>query len=338
MADIFISHCVADTKLADKFVSFLKEAIGVPARSIFCSSVGGHDIPLTVDFHQYMKNQIKKPQLVITLMTPRYMESWFCLMELGAAWSRSHKTLPIVVPPVEFSVVSSTLGLKQGWSIDDDKKLIHLREMIQGLDIQLENRTEHDWDKKRVAWKAGLKKLLNELAVASKVPASEHQALKEKLQELEKERDNLQDLYTESQAKVDELAQLKDKEAVKTVLKKHGDIDVEQELDQLIDVVGAFRPRWMTRSFFIDILMDHYNKPNSINWFDADTKQMAENAIQQNWLSPDPSHDVLWHGKLKKLSKAIKGVDKFLGTEDSDKFDEDTLTDSTDREFWEYHL
>jgi hypothetical protein len=192
MADIFISHCVVDKKLAEKFVSFLKEAIGVPANAIFCSSVGGHDIPLTVDFNQYMKNKIKNPKLVITLMTPRYMESWFCLMELGAAWSLSHKTLPIVVPPIKFNVVSSTLGLTQAWSLDNHDKLIHLRHTIRELDIQLENRTEQDWEKKRTAWRADLKRLLKDLAPASNVPASEHVALTEQLKIVEQERDSFE--------------------------------------------------------------------------------------------------------------------------------------------------
>jgi len=45
MARIFISHAVADKKLAEAFTKFLKEAIGVPAADIFCSSVDGHGIP-----------------------------------------------------------------------------------------------------------------------------------------------------------------------------------------------------------------------------------------------------------------------------------------------------
>lgn len=156
MTDIFISHVVADKALADKFVAFLKEAIGVPAKSIFCSSIDGQNIPLGDDFNEYMKKQIQKPKLVILLMTPRYMESWFCLMELGATWAQSLKALPVVVPPIQFDVISSTLGLKQGWSIDNNAKLIDLRQMVQATGITLEHRTEHDWEKKRAVWKADL--------------------------------------------------------------------------------------------------------------------------------------------------------------------------------------
>ncbi|WFU31285.1 toll/interleukin-1 receptor domain-containing protein [Bradyrhizobium brasilense] len=85
--------------------------------SIFCSSVDGHNIP-PEDFNAYIKNQIETPNLVILLMTPAYMESLYCLMELGAAWVQSSKSLPIVVPPVAFDVVTKTLDLRQAWKID----------------------------------------------------------------------------------------------------------------------------------------------------------------------------------------------------------------------------
>jgi len=87
MRDIFVSHAVADQPLAKLLVDFLKEAIGVPSSAIFCSNVKGHHIPFGEDFNDYIKQQIQKPRLVILVMTPAYMESSFCLMELGAAWA-----------------------------------------------------------------------------------------------------------------------------------------------------------------------------------------------------------------------------------------------------------
>ncbi len=39
MTDIFISHAVADRHLAEILVDFIVDAIGIPEKSIFCSSV-----------------------------------------------------------------------------------------------------------------------------------------------------------------------------------------------------------------------------------------------------------------------------------------------------------
>jgi hypothetical protein len=50
MSEIFLSHAVADQRLEKLLVDFLKEAIGVPNNTIFCSGVKGHDIPLGEDF------------------------------------------------------------------------------------------------------------------------------------------------------------------------------------------------------------------------------------------------------------------------------------------------
>ena len=64
MSAIFISHAVADQKLAKLLVDFLKEGIGVPNSAIFCSSVKGHGTPLTEDFNNYIREKMKNPKLV----------------------------------------------------------------------------------------------------------------------------------------------------------------------------------------------------------------------------------------------------------------------------------
>jgi hypothetical protein len=53
------------------------EAVGVPPKAIFCSSLPGFGVPLTHDFNKDMKEQINAADLVILLMTPAYMDSHF---------------------------------------------------------------------------------------------------------------------------------------------------------------------------------------------------------------------------------------------------------------------
>ena len=71
------------------------------------------------DFNGYIRDQIEQPYIVLALLTPAYFDSDFCLMELGATWSKSLKTLAVVVPDVSFDIVTKTLGLKQAWRIND---------------------------------------------------------------------------------------------------------------------------------------------------------------------------------------------------------------------------
>lgn len=343
MADVFISHAVADKALADLFVKFLKEAIGVPAKSIFCSSVEGHGIPLGVNFNDYLKQRIKKPKLVILLMTEAYMESAFCLMEMGAAWVQSSETLPIVVPPVPFATVTKTLGLTQAWNIEHHTRLIDLKGRIKEAAILLEPRTEYDWDAKRSEWRAQLKKVLKGLPKATKVSAEEHRAAKDKLEEQTEEIVDLERLLETANKRIAALEKLKDATEVKAVAKQFSNIDtIEDEFNELIDAVCEARPTHASRVVFLHIIMDYFEKAGQINWYDHDTKDQFESAIQYNLLQAE-DYSVAWNGpKLKKLRKALKAVVKFLGSSDGHKLveqmEEGVPMEPDDREFWEHHL
>lgn len=343
MTDIFISHAVADKALADKFVSFLKEAIGVPAGAIFCSSIDGHGIPLGDDFNQYLQQQIQNPKLVILLMTPSYMDSWFCLMELGATWAMSLKAIPIVVPPVQFSAISSTLGLKQGWNIEDRPKLIDLRDTIKGTGIALELRSEHDWDKKRASWSADLSRLVKKLAKPTNVTVTEHNALKKDLDELQKQLNDLQEEYQEISEINEELKAAKDPEAAKVILQKNAGYDPEKRFKELINEVSEARPK-VSIYFYRNMLMDLYGKAASIDWSNLDQKADMEAAIQYKVADHDAPHDYLWKGtKLKRVSAAVNALEEFLGTAEAANFVTQRVNagismECDDLEFWETHL
>ncbi len=158
---VFISHAVADVALARLVVNFLKEAIGVRDSDIFCTSLPGHSIPLTEDFNAYIRNQIEQPALVLALLTPSYLESHFCLMELGVAWSRALKTLAVVAPGVSFDVVTKTLGLKQSWKINDHAKLSEFRDTFK--ELELEARSTVTWEGKAAEWRKKLPGVLRGL-------------------------------------------------------------------------------------------------------------------------------------------------------------------------------
>ncbi|MQB22575.1 TIR domain-containing protein [Agrobacterium tumefaciens] len=188
MTKIFVSHAVADRHIAELLVDFFVEAIGVPAKDIFCSSMPGFGVPLTHDFNVNMRDQIQDPELVVLLMTPSYMDSQFCLMELGATWARSLRPLPVVVPPVSFSEVTRTLGLKQGWQINDSDLLQGVRRtVLEALGIQ--GNDNFVFDRKRKRWEADLTGALEKLAAAPKVLKATYDAAEATGQALRKSLD-----------------------------------------------------------------------------------------------------------------------------------------------------
>lgn len=342
MVDIFLSHATADTKLAEKFLRFLVEAIGVREKEIFCSSVEGHGIPLGDDFNDYMKNSIQSPKLVILLMTPRYMESWFCLMELGAAWSQSHYTLPIVVPPIEFGAVSSTLGLKQGWSIENEDKLNALREMVNSAGIELHDVSPTTWDKKRTQWKSDLKKLIEKLAKPTVISSEEHAALKVLLEETQKERLQFEDLYQEAQEQIETIRSLKDASEVSAALMTRSSDDLEDKFLAFIDAISIARPK-VSVPFYRNVIMDLYGKASRIKSYTADEEEALADAIKYNVIDPNQPHDYLWTSdRMRKVKAAVKALENFLDEEGyeyrTEREAQGQIMDYTDFEFWENNI
>lgn len=341
MSDIFISHAVADQPLAKLLVGFLKEAIGVPEKSIFCSSVKGHHIPLGEDFNAYIKQKIQKPELVILLMTPAYMESSFCLMELGAAWAQDATSLAVVVPPISYDTVTKTLGLKQAWNITDKKGLVDLRELVAKSVTGIESRSEHTWDDKRTHWGVSLKKLLLSLQQFTKVDADEHEGVLEELKEKGEEIERLEKALATTQEKYSELEKAKDKDEVKALKRKTaGSQALENEFDSLLKDVKEARPEGTAMLVFKHLILDHYGIAGQINWYDD--KYEFDRAVSYGLMSPEDT-SVLWNRpKLKRLRKSLEAVDAFLNSEEGQKFqsfqDSDVPTEPADLGFWEHHL
>lgn len=340
MSDIFISHAVADKQLAKLLLDFLKEAIGVPASSIFCSSVKGHHIPLGEDFNAYIKEQIQKPKLVILLMTPAYMESSFCLMELGAAWAQSAKSLAVVVPPIDFDTVTKTLGLMQAWKINDKSGLTDLRDMVRKAISGLEERLDHTWDDKRTQWGIDLKKVLSKLQAPTKVDAAKHETALADLKDREEEVDRLENALEKAQEQYAELEKLKDKEEVKALNKKKpGSRALQKEFDELIEAVGDAKPR-ATKVVLKHIIADHFDRAGRIDWFSD--RQEFEDAVKYGLISPENDRVEWGREKLKALRSALEAVQGFLDSEEGADWrkqqETHVPTDPDDLEFWEYHL
>jgi hypothetical protein len=340
MSEIFISHAVADQPLAKLLVDFLKEAIGVPTSGIFCSSVKGHHIPFGEDFNAYIKQQIQGQKLIILLMTPAYMESSFCLMELGAAWAQNSTSLAIVVPPVDYNDVTKTLGLKQAWKITDKAGLIDLRELVTKTIPSLEARSEHTWDDKRTNWNIALKKVLSDLRESTKIDATKYQAALDELRESRAEIEQLETSLGNAQERYAELEKVKDKVELKALKKREAGSDgLQKEFDDLIEAVGDSKPH-VPNVVLKHIILDHYDMAGKIDWFND--KWEFEQAVKYGVISKEDD-SVRWdREKLKPLKKALREVDVFLSGEEGEKLrkaqDPGVPMEADDLEFWEYHL
>lgn len=92
---IFFSHATKDKDVTNAFVEkILILGMGVDSDSIFNVSDVDHGVPTGHYFVPYIREKITKSAVVIAWITPRYVESSFCMCELGAAWALLPEKLP----------------------------------------------------------------------------------------------------------------------------------------------------------------------------------------------------------------------------------------------------
>jgi len=147
--DIFISHAVADKNLVDKFVDLIETGIGVSSNDIFCTSLEGTGIPTGKNFIDFIKSQIENPKVVFLILTPNYMNSLFCLCELGATWALESNIIPILVKPLAYEDMKAVLTAVQASKINDETDLSEIRDkIIADLEINDPIPTSR-WDAKK---------------------------------------------------------------------------------------------------------------------------------------------------------------------------------------------
>lgn len=107
MNGIFISHSAKNRELVERLVEFLRSGMGIENSKIFCTSLNGA-LPTGRDFVQIIRQEVKEREMVMALITPEYLKSQFCMMELGAAWIEAEYLCPILAGGVDYQDLSES--------------------------------------------------------------------------------------------------------------------------------------------------------------------------------------------------------------------------------------
>lgn len=120
---IFLSHSSEDRRLVNEFIGFLQMGMNVNPDEIYCTSLKG-TIPTGVSFINDIKDNITQSEAVIFFMTQAYMNSKFCLAELGAAWALNQNIYPVLVNPITYGDLGHTpLSGIQAIKLDEEEDL-----------------------------------------------------------------------------------------------------------------------------------------------------------------------------------------------------------------------
>ena len=96
---LFISHSSADKEFVDILLRLVYKGCGLLESDVFCTSLSGTLLP-GEPFINDIKKNVKNSKCAIFLMTENYLDSYFCVAELGASWVLNKHIIPIVVPPI----------------------------------------------------------------------------------------------------------------------------------------------------------------------------------------------------------------------------------------------
>lgn len=128
---VFISHAVADLPLIKDLRKLLQSVVGLqPNLEIFQSSAPGA-IPPGTNFAQYIRSELDDSTFVVAVVTPAYLESQFCMAELGAVWFSAEKDFfPICAPGVDFGDLNGTLLGIQAARLDERPAVADLLQRV----------------------------------------------------------------------------------------------------------------------------------------------------------------------------------------------------------------
>ena len=107
MSRLFISHSSQDKEAVQEFVEFLVLGMGISREDIFCTSLSG-TLPNGQPFIDSIRSALRDCQQVLCFLTPSYLQSKFCMAELGAAWIQTGKIIPLLVSPLQYGDLNNT--------------------------------------------------------------------------------------------------------------------------------------------------------------------------------------------------------------------------------------
>ena len=341
---VFISHAVTNHDLADRLVDLLETGVGISDGDMFCSSLQGLGIPSGVNFAGFIRGQIREPRVVVLLLSQAYLNSQFCLCELGAAWVLSHRVIPLLVPPLEYKDVKAVLTGIQVLKLADSGDLNQMQaDLVDALSIKR---------KPFARWEANRTKFLEWFAdyekaqpVQATVTPDQFADLNSKYDEAVNEIGVLEAELTGRDQLIEQLKKAKDAAEVKDIVADSlGDVKRFEEIVKQAKAALAPLPNVVCEAIYYEMRGEYLQWPDA---FDDYRKAEIKSAVEEDYLR-DRDEGLEPIGDDPKVSRAIdalREVERFTHEVQDDPDFLGYYADNYDhrmnfesRRFWETHL
>lgn len=94
--EIFISHSNKDVEIAKELIELLRIALNLKTQDIRCTSVDGYRLPAGSSTDEQLKSEIHDSKILIGLISPASISSYYVLFELGARWGAKKPLIPLI--------------------------------------------------------------------------------------------------------------------------------------------------------------------------------------------------------------------------------------------------
>ncbi|MBA8862762.1 hypothetical protein FHW19_004513 [Ochrobactrum anthropi] len=333
---IFLSHSVADEKLVEAFETLLCKALNITSARIFCSSLEGQGVTKGTNFVDAIKDKAIEAEAVISLLSPAYMESPFCLAELGAAWVLNSHRFPIIVPPNTFEIMQGTLLGVTAVKIDKTEALTQMFEDIgEALSLAppkaaVRARAIRDFVK---SWPV-LKKSVGK---AKRVDVSIH---KKALEDAERAREAWEATEQELEkikAYSEALEKTKDATAVAKIRQEFGDsnweMDLENAISEFSDIVDEVGGRRVLRLMILELLGKPSYPDLNDDFMDRAVEIDVYDPVNKTWNRSSDEFDA-----LRKAMAKVDAVFEEHENASSELKRQKKRNKTDDIRFWEQQL
>lgn len=132
---IFISHQANDASASKALYNYISKCFPkLDTSEILFTSKNENNIILSEDWREYIRVSIEHTKVFISIISESYRDSEMCMIELGAAWGRGLKIIPLIAKGLEFSTFSQVIDAKQAGKLYDSNDL---RKVIELISIEL---------------------------------------------------------------------------------------------------------------------------------------------------------------------------------------------------------
>ena len=113
--NIFISHSSVNKEIAEQLCSFMVR-LGIKEEGIFCSSIIGQGVNNGEKLNEAIGKAISKSTLLVYILSRDFLESSYCMEELGVGWYLSQQKKAscfyLIVPDVDLSDLKGFVNSK----------------------------------------------------------------------------------------------------------------------------------------------------------------------------------------------------------------------------------